>query len=103
MSYRGIIGAFRLLRRRAAEVGRPALAVWADAGEFAAERIGRSVQQKAHADEICDLEAEKELQAGLKGLRDGRVDREDLAHLARAARNVRRSAKLAHEIGELVR
>lgn len=101
-TFRAVIGSFRILRQRSRDVGQPGLGVYADAGEQAAEQIGRTVSTKAHADEVADLEAASAIDAGLAGLKDGRVDPEDVAHLERAGRLVRRSAGLAKEIGEVV-
>lgn len=103
LSYRSIVGAFRILRRRAVAAGFPGLKVWADAGELAATQVGTRVATLAHADEVADLEAARAIDAGLAGLRDGRADPADLAHFERAASLTRRSAALAHDIGEAVR
>lgn len=102
MSFRAIFGAFRVLRRRSAEVGQPGLMVWTDAGERAARLAANTVRDAAHKDETLDREAAREIAAGLAGLADGRVDATDLAHLAKAARLTQQSAEIAHDIGEVV-
>lgn len=95
------IGAFRTLRRRAFELEQPGLAVWADAGEAKLDAARDGLAKIAHADEVADLEAAKAIEEGLDGLKDGRIDDADIAHLRRAARLARRSAELAHDIGEV--
>ncbi len=102
MTLRAIIGAFRLTRRRASELGVPGVAVWSDAGEAAAVGLGARVAKLAHADEVADLEAAKEIDAGMAGLADGHASAADLAHFERAARLTRKSAELAHDLGDSV-
>lgn len=103
MSMAQVLGAFRILRRRADKAGAPGLTLWADVGERAAASVGSEVAKAAHAAEVHDLEAQRALAAGIAGLADGTADPEDLAHLHRAARLVAKSAELDHDIGEAVR
>lgn len=98
---RSALGAFRILRRRAEELRAPGLAVWTDAGEQSLTSAKTYVTRTAHADEVADLEAAREIREGIEGLKDGKVDTADLAHLERASRLVKRSADLAHDIGEV--
>lgn len=103
MNFLAVIGSFRILRRRAVEVDRPGLSMWAEQGERSARLAANTVRDKVHADEVCDHEAAKHIEAGLAGLKDGRVDPADVAHFEAAARLTKRSADLAHEAGEVVK
>lgn len=98
---RHALGAFRVLRRRVREVQAPALTMWSDAGEQHLLAARAQIAKMAHADEVADLEAANAISAGLEGLGDGKIDPCDIAHFERAARLVRRSAELAHDIGEV--
>jgi hypothetical protein len=100
---RHVVGAFRLLARRFGTSANGDVCVWAQAGERAADNVTTHVGQLAHEDETNDLEAKKEIEAVIDGLRDGRVDSADLSHLQRASRLIERSAAAAHQIGEVVR
>lgn len=103
MNFRAVIGSFRVLRRRAVEVDRPSLKLWADQGERAAVVTASRIRSTVHADEVADLEAVRHIRAGLDGLKDGRVDPVDLRHFEAAERLAKRSAEHAHDAGEIVK
>ena len=96
-------GALRVLRRRAGEIGQPGLLAWTDAGERAVTQVSGEVSRMAHASECADLEAAKEIAAGLAELTDVRVRTQVRMHFERAGRLITRSAELDHNIGEFVR
>lgn len=98
-TFRQILGAFRLVRRRAVEVERPGLAIWAEAGERAAEGIGAQVRDTAHRAEVEADEVEQTLK---EILADGKVTPADLQKLKRLPGRVHRVAEECHDVGEAV-
>lgn len=97
---RKAIGAFRILRRRAVEVGQPGLTTWTDSGEAAAEDVQAQISAAAHKGEIAALSIEGDIIAMLK---DGVVDLVEVKHLSTLAGRAHRVADVCHDIGEAVR
>lgn len=93
-----VIGAFRILRRRAVEVDRPGLAMWADAGERAAGEVKAAVRDGAHAAESGALAVESELRAMLA---DGKISGAELERLQRLPARAHRVAEKCHDVGEV--
>lgn len=94
-----VIGAFRILRKRAGELGQPGLRVWSDAGERAAAKVASEVSAAAHANE-CD---ESDLAQRLEQMAaDGKVDAVEFKQLLRMPSRMKRCAERSHEIGEAV-
>src|SRR4051812_11465358 len=103
LSLRTVLGSFSILRRRAAAVGQPGLGVWTDCGAKAAQQVATKVARQAHADEIADLEAKREIETTVAELRAGRPVATAIVHLKRADRLITKSAELAHDISEDVK
>lgn len=99
-AYRRVIGSFRLLRRRTAEVGHPGLSVWTDCGERAAVEVGVSVRDGAHKAELGALSIEDRLRGIMA---DGQVSKAELVELGRLASSAHRVAEQCHDNGEAVK
>lgn len=98
-SFRGVVGAFTVLRRRARELSQPGLTIWADAGERAAKALQAEVRDGAHVIETKGLSLEEELRAILA---DGTVDADEFKRLVLAPAKVHAIAEHAHDLGEVV-
>lgn len=100
MSRLGIIaGAFALLRRRTAEVGQPALGVYADAGAAAATHLADEVCAAAHQNECAEISLSAQL---AEIVADGKVDTNELKRLRRMPRTLSACAERSHNITEQV-
>jgi hypothetical protein len=95
---RSILGAFRITRRRALEAGQPGITVWTDAGERAAQEVGRAVVDLAHRNECAEHEAARRLR---EMVADGKIDPQELAELQRLPANLEACAERDHDIGEI--
>lgn len=100
MVLRHVLGSFRVLGRRAAEVGRPALSVWTETGEQAVADVSRDVSAKAHANECAERSLVDDLKAMLA---DGKIDAAELNRLLRAPAVLNRCVERSHDIGEIVK
>ena len=96
---RRVLGSFRLLRRRTAEVGQPGLQIWADCGTRAALDVQTSVRAGAHRAEVGALAVEGALRDVLS---DGRVTPSEIARLKRLLPQTHRLAEGCHDLGEVV-
>lgn len=98
-SFAGVVGAFRVLRRRARELSQPGLSIWADAGERAAKSLQTAVRDGAHVVETKALSLEEELKAILA---DGEVDAAEMKRLLGVPAKVHVIAERAHDLSEVV-
>ena len=94
-----VLGAFRILRKRSHEVGRPGLAVWADAGERAAVAMQAKVRDESHRAEIGALSLEQELK---EIIADGQITADEQRRLMMMPARLHRVAEQAHEVSEVV-
>lgn len=98
-AFTGVVGAFRVLRRRARELSQPGLTIWADAGERAAKSLQTAVRDGAHVVETKALSLEEELKAILA---DGTIDADEMKRLHLAPAKAHAIAERAHDLSEVV-
>ena len=94
-----VLGAFRILRKRAHEVGRPALTVWADAGERAAAAVQAKVRDESHRAEVGALSLADELK---QLLADDQISADEMKRLRLMPARLHRVAEQAHDVSEVV-
>lgn len=96
---KSIFGAFRMLRRRANELGQPGLSIWTDAGERAAGEVGAAVRDLSHRAETRSISLADEIRGMVA---DGSIDAAELKRLRVAPDRLRQVADDCHDIGEVV-
>ncbi len=97
-TFRHVVGSFRIIRRRAVEVSRPGLAMWADAGERAAVGVSTRVRDTAHRAEVTAREIVAKLR---RILADGKVTPKEIAELKAMVPEAERVAEHCHDTTEV--
>lgn len=97
VSFRSLLGSFRLLGRRARELGQPGLGIYAFAGEQAAKAVSADIVDRAHRNECAERSLADELKAMTA---DGKVDAAELRRLSAMPGALTRCAERSHDITE---
>jgi hypothetical protein len=95
---KSVIGAFRMLRRRARSLRVNGLAIWADAGERGALQFAGQVQATAHRAELAAMAASAVV-ADVTA--DGVVTASELKRLQELPKGLNRVADDCHDITEM--
>lgn len=98
-AFRRVLGSFRILRKRAGEVGQPALALWVDTGERSAVELQRTVRDKSYRAETRARLLEQDIRAMTA---DGKIDASEFKRLAGVPACVHAIAENCHDAGEAV-
>jgi len=95
-----VTGSFALLKRRAMEIGRPGLGLYAEAGTAAAALVNRVVEPAAHQNECTEHEIVGRLKAMIA---DGKIDSAEFRDLCRLIKPLEGCEARSHDIGEAVK
>lgn len=95
---RSVVGSFRMLGRRARDLGQSGLGIWSFAGEHAAHEVSHEVVAKAHANECAERSLANDLSAMTS---DGKIDAAEFRRLVHLPAALTRCAERSHDITEV--